>query len=113
MKPPKKDISLVRREVSLYASLGGKSYKVKNTENIVHFLHLGQIERYFKETGLMPLLVNTKFDLFLVNTYYDIYSQETGEHRDSTPDEALDVYLIEYFSTGFIEESGLVKDGEL
>lgn len=109
MKPPKKDDNTVRREVALYASMGGKSYRVATTDHVVHFLHLGQIEGYFKAEGKMPLLVNTKYDLFLTNNYYDIYCQDTGEHRDSTPDEALDIYIQEYIQTGFIRNDTIVK----
>lgn len=114
MAPPKKDPNTIKREVALYAQMGGKSYRVKNApENIVHFLHLGQIERHFNETSHMPLLVNTKYDLFLVNSYYDIYDQETGEHRDSTPDDSLEFYVEEYIATGFIEREGLINPEEL
>lgn len=113
MPPPKKDIHTIRMEVAFYASLGGKSYRVKNSDNIVHFLHLGQIERYFNEKTSMPLLVNTKYDLFLVNSYYDLYSPEDGATRVSDPDESLDIYIQEYIETGFIEKKGLVKDGDV
>jgi len=113
MPPPKKDINTVRREVAFYASLGGKSYRVANSNNIVHFIHLGQIERYFSETLSMPLLVNTKYDLFLVNSYYDIYDQETWESRTSDPDESLEIYIQEYIDTGFIKDNGLVTEDTL
>lgn len=113
MAPPKKDLNTIRREVAFYASLGGKSYRVNKSENIVHFLHLGQIEQYFQNTLSMPLLVNTKYDLFLVNTYYDIIEQETGEKRDSNPDEALEIYIQEYIATGFILAKGMVTESDL
>lgn len=109
MKRPKKDIATVKKEVELYASMGGKSYRVKNAEHVIHFLHLGQLEEYFKKSNSMPLLENTKWDLFLINSSYDIYNQETGEQRDSSPEEALDIYILEYLSSGFIEESGLLS----
>jgi hypothetical protein len=111
--PPKKDLNTVRREIAFYASLGGKSYKVNKSDNIVHFLHLGQIEEYFKSSSNMPLLVNTKYDLFLSNTYYDLIEKETGKQRVSTPDESLEIYIQEYIDTGFILETGIVTEEDL
>lgn len=113
MSPPKKDLNTIRREVAFYESIGGKSYRVNKTENIVHFIHLGQIEDYFNSSLSMPLLINTKYDLFLANTYYDLVEQSTGQQRVSTPDEALDIYIQEYIDTGFITENSIVTSEDL
>jgi len=108
VKRPQKDLNTVRREVSFYSSLGGKSYRVKNSEYVVHFLHLKQIEDYFQKTGHMPILENTKWDLFLINSYYDLYNPDTGTQREATVEEALDIYISDYLNSGFIEENGLI-----
>ena len=103
-----RDPETIKKEVRFYYTLGGKSYKISNNETVVHFLHLGQLEEYFNATNNMPILSNTKENLFLINNYYDIYNPETGEERTSTPDEALEVYIQEYINTGFIGEDTLV-----